>query len=72
MKQELKDLLLEHYGILMGSHQYTNDYLQKIRIMEEMNAINLLLNLPRQDKDNRAFWRNLHSITKEFTNNESK
>lgn len=29
MKQELKDLLVEYYGLLIGSHQYSNDYLQK-------------------------------------------
>lgn len=40
--------------------------------MEEMNAINLLLNLPKTNSDNKYFWRNLHSITKELTNNESK
>jgi hypothetical protein len=72
MKQELKDLLLEYYGELIGEHEYSNDYFAKTKISEKINAINLLLNLPKQEKDNRAFWRNLHSITKEFTNNESK
>lgn len=72
MKQELKDLLLEYYGELLGEHEYSNDYFIKVKISDKINAINLLLNLPKQEKDNRPFCRNLHSITKKLTNNESK
>ena len=70
MKQELKDLLLEYYGELIGEHEYSNDYFVKSVITIKFNAINTLLNLPQQNKDNSSFWRNLHSVTKEIVNKD--
>lgn len=47
MTDQLKDLLLEHYGELMQEHQNTADFFERGKLVDRMNAINLLLGLPK-------------------------
>ena len=47
MNQETIDNLLSYYGELMYEHENTKDYFVKRKVLNKMNLINELLELPK-------------------------
>ena len=47
MNDQLKNELLSYYGELLYDFEHSNDYFDKCKISEKINAINTLLELPQ-------------------------
>ena len=50
MKEELKDMLLVYLGELMHQKENTHDWIEKDKVINKINACNLLLGFESKDK----------------------
>ncbi len=50
MNEELKDMLCEYLGELMHNRDTTFDWIEKDKIIEKINAINVLLEVNHKEE----------------------